>query len=75
MKLPFSSSTSSTLMPFNIIRCDLWTSPILSSMCHCYYLVVLDDYTNYLWPFPMSKKSQVYSSFLQFRAHMHPHSI
>lgn len=59
IKLPFVASNSSTLMSFDIIQCDIWTSPILSSVGHRYYLVVLDDYSNYLWTFSLSKKSQV----------------
>lgn len=28
---------------FQLIHCDLWTSPITSVSCHKYYLVILDD--------------------------------
>jgi hypothetical protein len=44
IKLPFVASTSSTLMPFEILHCDLWTSPVLSSSGHRYYMLLLDDY-------------------------------
>ena len=36
---------------------DLWTSPILSSAKHKYYILLLDDYTNFLWTFPIGKKN------------------
>ncbi|AES97819.1 hypothetical protein MTR_5g060470 [Medicago truncatula] len=33
---------------------DVWTSPILSSTCHKYYVLLLDNYSNFLWTFPIS---------------------
>lgn len=70
VKLPFYSSVFVTSMPFDIVRSDLWTSPIISTAGHHYYVLFLDDFTNFLWTFPISNKSQVYSIFLQFRAHI-----
>ncbi|KAI3764159.1 hypothetical protein L2E82_14162 [Cichorium intybus] len=66
IKFPFSTSTSITHLPFDIIHTDLWTSPILSSNGHRYYILFLDDKTNYLWTYPLANKSQVFSTFLQF---------
>jgi len=63
VKLPFYASQSHTLMPFDIMHNDLWTSPILSSAGHKYYVLFLDDYSNFLWTFHVSKKSQVYYIF------------
>ncbi|XP_074315134.1 uncharacterized protein LOC141651316 [Silene latifolia] len=37
IRLPFAMSNSSTYMPFYILHCDLWTSPVLSSAGHKYY--------------------------------------
>jgi len=31
-------------MPFDIVHNDLWTSPILSSGGHRYYVLFLDDF-------------------------------
>ncbi|XP_074271372.1 uncharacterized protein LOC141595305 [Silene latifolia] len=59
IRLPFAMSNSSTCMPFDIIHCDLWTSPVLSSVGHKYYLLILDDYSNFLWTFPIAKKSHI----------------
>lgn len=70
VKLPFNDSCSFTNMPFDIIHSDLWTSPILSSSGHRYYALFLDNYSNFLWTFPISRKSQVYSLFLSFRAYI-----
>lgn len=66
IKLPFSNSVSATMLPFDIIHSDLWTSPVLSSNGHRYYMLLLNDYTNYLWTFPLINKSQVFSIFKDF---------
>jgi histone deacetylase 1/2 len=60
-----------TFMPFDIIHSDLWTSPVLSSSGHRYYVLFLDDYSKYLWTFPIAKKSQVFSIFATLKAHIH----
>ena len=69
-KLPFYESSSYTMMPFDIVHSDIWTSPVLSSGGHRYYALFLDDFTNFLWTFPIANKSQVHSIFIQFRAHI-----
>jgi len=50
-------------MPFDILHSDVWTSPILSSVGHKYYVLFLDDFTKKLWTFPISRKSQVFEMF------------
>lgn len=70
IRLPFHTSTSCTSQPFDIIHSDLWTSPIVSSGGHRYYILFLDDLTNFLWTFPISKKSQVFSVFSNFAQHI-----
>ncbi|KAJ9535464.1 hypothetical protein OSB04_un001410 [Centaurea solstitialis] len=66
IKFPFSSSNYLTHLPFDIIHTDVWTSPVLSSSGHRYYVLFLDDKTNYLWTYPLANKSQVFSTFLHF---------
>jgi len=46
-RLPFSSSQSITHAPFELVHCDVWTSPINSLSGFSYYLVCLDDYSHY----------------------------
>src|ERR1044072_8046230 len=58
VKSPFYSSTSNTLMSFDIMHNDLWTSPVLSTARHKYYVLFLDDYSDFLWTFFIRKKSQ-----------------
>ncbi|KAK9066849.1 hypothetical protein SSX86_014172 [Deinandra increscens subsp. villosa] len=66
IKLPFYDSISHTSSPFDIVHSDLWTSPILSSGGHKYYVLFLDNFTNYLWTYPLAKKSSVFTVFLNF---------
>jgi hypothetical protein len=63
VKSPFNSYKNDTLMSFDILHNDLWTSPILSSYGHRYYVLFLDDYFDFLWTFPISHKSQVFETF------------
>jgi hypothetical protein len=43
-RLPFVSSTSRTAAPFELVHCDVWTSPVPSISGYSYYLVILDDF-------------------------------
>ena len=54
-------------MPFDIIYSDLWTSPVLSLPGHRYYVLFVNDYSNFLWTFSLSQKSQIFSTFLYFK--------
>ncbi|KAL8138282.1 hypothetical protein V2J09_004283, partial [Rumex salicifolius] len=38
---------SITSAPFELIHCDLWTSPVLSISGFKYYLVIIDDFSHY----------------------------
>nr|KYP70331.1 Retrovirus-related Pol polyprotein from transposon TNT 1-94 [Cajanus cajan] len=68
VKLSFYASNSCTIMPFDIFHSDLWTSLVLSSSGHRYYVLFVDDYSKFLWIFPLSQKSQTYSTFLNFKS-------
>jgi hypothetical protein len=57
IQLPFPNSKSITYFPFQIIHCDLWTSPCESLTGFKYYLIVLDDFSHYVWGFPLRLKS------------------
>jgi hypothetical protein len=41
------------LEQFDLIHCDLWTSPVPSASGYKYYLVILDDCTHYSWTFSL----------------------
>jgi hypothetical protein len=57
--LPFSSSSHAT-HAFDLVHCDLWTSPITSMSGYKYYLVVLDDFSHYVWTFPLRAMSETF---------------
>jgi hypothetical protein len=65
-RLPFHSSSSHTNRPFELIHCDLWTSPILSIFGYKYYLMVLGNFTHYLWTFPFRLKSDTFITLSNF---------
>ena len=65
-RLPFPSSSSRTFAPFQLIHCDLWTSPVVSFSGYQYYLILLDDYTHYSWSFPLRHKSDTSSTLQRF---------
>jgi hypothetical protein len=66
--LPFSTSTSRVVQAFDLVHCDLWTSPVLSLSGYKYYLVILDDYSHFLWTFPLRLKSDTFTTLTQFFA-------
>ncbi|WVZ91380.1 hypothetical protein U9M48_037560 [Paspalum notatum var. saurae] len=68
VRLPFSTSTAISYFPFQLLHCDLWTSPILSFTGYNYYLVIVDDFTHYMWTFPLRNKSEVTTTFQNFYA-------
>jgi hypothetical protein len=51
--LPFAQSTPCASKIFDLIHCDLWTSPIPSVTGYKYYLIILDDCSYYSWTFPL----------------------
>ena len=71
VQLPFINSMSMSTKPFDIIHSDLWTSPVSSSSGYKYYVLFLDNYINFLWTFPLFRKSQVYDIFVKFITFVH----
>lgn len=52
-------------MPFDIIHSGIWTPPVLSNAGHKYYVLFVDEFSDFLWTFPLASKSDVFSKFLQ----------
>jgi histone deacetylase 1/2 len=73
VRLPFSSSTSVSRDKFELIHCDLWTSPIISNSGFRYYLVIADDYSDFYWSFPLRQKSCVPCTLANFYAYVRTH--
>lgn len=69
-RVPFHHSNSTTFYAFDIIHVDLWTSPVRSDIGHKYYMVLIDDFTHFIWTIPLVYKSQAYRSFLNFRKYV-----
>ena len=67
-RLPFSSSTK-TAAPFELLNCDVWTSPINSISGISYYLVILNGYSHFCWTFPLRCKSEVHQHIVEFVAY------
>lgn len=65
-RLPFNSSFTYSYKPFDILHTDLWTSPIVSLNGFKYYLIIVDEFTNFVWTYPLKFKSQVFTHALLF---------
>jgi hypothetical protein len=68
IRLPFVSSNSRADNNFDLVHCDIWTSPVVSISGYKYYLVILDDHSHFVWTFPLRVKSDIFSL-------MSPHSL
>jgi len=68
VRLPFSQSQHKTLSPFELIHCDVWTSPVASFTGFQYYLVLLDDFTHFVWTIPLRRKSEVAQHIMSLHA-------
>jgi hypothetical protein len=56
--------------PFDLIHLDLWTSLVVSVSGSKYYRVILDDFTHYLWTFPLKLKSDTFTTLSNFFAYV-----
>lgn len=72
-RLSFSSSEHLSYFPFQLVHCDVWTSPVTSNSGLQYYLVVLDDYSHFVWTFPLRHKSDVLPTLQKFQALVRTH--
>lgn len=63
---PFFSSTSQVFSPFDIVHSDIWTSPVTSVSGIRYYVIFLDQFSHFLWVYPLRQKSEVFTKFLHF---------
>jgi hypothetical protein len=64
--LPFVSSNSRADNNFDLIHCDIWTSPVVSISGYKYYLVILDDHSHFVWTFPLRVKSDTLFTLSHF---------
>jgi hypothetical protein len=67
--MPFVTSTSRIDNIFDLIHYDLCTSPIVSVSGYKYYLVILDDHSDFVWTFPLHVKYDSFSTLSHFFAY------
>lgn len=65
-RLPIYDSNFVTYSPFDIIHCDLWMSPVTSNSGYKYYMVLIDNHTQFVWIYPLKFKSKMFSNFVKF---------
>ncbi|KAJ0017847.1 hypothetical protein Pint_11186 [Pistacia integerrima] len=67
-KLPFHLSHSVSSTPFELIFMDVWgPSPTESVHGNKYYLSIIDDFSKFIWLFPLDAKSKVAQTFINFQ--------
>lgn len=69
-RLSFSLSQTDALFPFQVIHSDVWASPLLSHSGIEYYVIFLDQFTRFVWVYPLRKKFEVFSKFLHLCAYV-----
>uniref|UniRef100_A0ACD5V1F3 Uncharacterized protein n=1 Tax=Avena sativa TaxID=4498 RepID=A0ACD5V1F3_AVESA len=72
-RFPFSDSAHVSYFPFQLVHCDLWTSPVISNSGCKYYLVILDDYSHFVWTFPLRHKSDTLPTLRTFQTFIQRH--
>lgn len=72
--LPFQSSNYVSSSSLDLIFTDIWgATSVVSTTGTKYYVSFLDDYSKFVWLFPIKLKSDVESIFLQFQAYVEKH--
>ena len=71
VRLPFSKSNNVASFPFQLLHCDVWTSPVFNNSGYKFYRVILDDYSHYTCTFPLRHKSDVLPTLISFNAFVH----
>ncbi|KAB2634323.1 hypothetical protein D8674_038379 [Pyrus ussuriensis x Pyrus communis] len=66
-RLPFPVRTDRCTSHFQKVHTDVWgPAPVRSIEGYRYYVTFVDEYTRFVWIFPMSNKSDVFTIFVQF---------
>jgi hypothetical protein len=61
-RMHFASSTSRADNIFDLIHCDIWTSPVVSVSGHKYYMLIIDYHSYFVWTFSLQVKSDTFST-------------
>jgi hypothetical protein len=71
IRLHFSIFSNHADKTFNLMHLDLWISPVVSVSGSKYYLVIVNDFTHYLWTFPLKLKSDTITTLSNSFAYVH----
>lgn len=66
IRLPFSNSNTIVYEPFEIVHSDIWTSPVSSISGLKYYLIFLDQFSHFVWVYPLHRKSDTFEKYVHF---------
>ncbi|CAH9104736.1 unnamed protein product, partial [Cuscuta epithymum] len=67
-RFPLPTSHVASPTPFELMYSDVWgPSPLFSINGNRYFVLFIDDCTKFVWIYFLSHKSQVLSTFIQFR--------
>ncbi|KAL3532908.1 hypothetical protein ACH5RR_006429 [Cinchona calisaya] len=68
-RLPFSSSSISSQVPFDLIHCDIWRPHRINSHSGAhYFLTIVDDFTQHTWIHLMTFKFETQGILQSFIA-------
>lgn len=66
-RLPFSTSSTSSVKPFELIHCDIWGPFKVPSLSGAkYFLTVVDDFSRFTWVFLMHHKNETRNFLTNF---------
>ncbi|KAE8714062.1 hypothetical protein F3Y22_tig00110201pilonHSYRG00172 [Hibiscus syriacus] len=67
-RLKFNTSNSRGKSVLELVHSDVWQAPVTSLGGAKYFVSVIDDYSRRCWVHPIKKKSDVFSTFKNFKA-------
>ncbi|KAE8681548.1 hypothetical protein F3Y22_tig00111318pilonHSYRG00080 [Hibiscus syriacus] len=67
-RLKFNTSNSRGKSVLELVHSDVWQAPVASLGGVKYFILFIDDYSMRCWVYPIKKKSDVFSTFKNFKA-------